>query len=184
MRGTIISLCAALLVLAVNTRSAQAQSIKTICVDAGGATIALTNGDAKSDHDDPAPTSCDQRHWQTLMIFTGFVNAGFAFTATEAMIAGKRLGRRFSWAMFIASVPQTVFGAKYLASDLTDGDVDMRDMLLLGSTVISAVVATYSSWSLLTHKRERQQARPRGPTIRVGAAPTRHGLLLGASGQF
>jgi len=179
-----ITIGLALSLLLVSTTSARAQRVETVCVETSSTSIALTNGGDTKGPDDPEPTKCDQRHWQTLMIFTGFVNTGLAFTATEALISGKRLGRRFSWAMFIASAPQAVFGAKFLANDLTDGDIDMRDMLLLGSTVISAGVAAYSGWNLVSHKRERQRATPRGPSIRVGAAPSRHGLMLGASGLF
>ncbi len=179
-------LCAVILAIVVPGRAAEAQerADDVVCVAAGGATRALTNpgGDTRNPGDDPEPKLCDARHWQTLMIFTGLINGGFAWTAAEALLDGKRLGKRFSWAMFIASAPQAVFGMKFLAEDLTDGSIDYRDGLLLGSVLISTAVAAYSGWSLLSKGKESQ--RPPSPGIRVGAAPLSKGLMLGASGSF
>ena len=50
MRGTIITVCVALLVSAADAGSARAQRVESVCEGAGGKTIALTNGDTQSEH--------------------------------------------------------------------------------------------------------------------------------------
>lgn len=182
-RKTILCVGLVALLLAAASRTAWAQRSDAVCVDAAGATRALTGaGSDTRDNHDPEPELCDQRHWQTVMIFTGFVTAGFAVSATQNLLEGKRIGARSAWAMFATALPQAAFGIRYLATDLTDGDIDTRDVLLLGATVISTYVAAYSGWSLLRGSRERAQPAPTG--IRVGAAPVRGGVMLGASSLF
>jgi len=191
VRALCFGICILALVASTRTAYAQGKVIDTVCTATStrsqtlttGGSANATGGSTSKAEADPEPTLCDQRHWQTLLIFTGAVTSGLAITATQALVSGERLSKRFSWAMLIASAPQAVAGIRFVAQDMTDGDVDWRDMALLGSTLISTYVAAYSGWSLLRHGQERPHAQPT-PAIRVGAAPLDHGVMLGASGRF